>query len=92
MTTFNYLFIISILSCLELIDKYNSKTYNLIRKFYCHIFSTLSTGIIVVFNLFKFLKGYIYNIKTVESGDNIKIGDFVTVTKSSLLIFAKTYK
>ena len=28
----------------------------------------------------------------VESGDNIKIGDFVTVTKSSLLIFAKTYK
>ena len=69
--TYYYLFIINILSCLKLIDKYNSKTDNLKCKFYYHIFSTLSTGFIVVFNLFKFLKGYIYNIKTVENVDSV---------------------
>ena len=75
--TFNYSFIINILSCSELIDKYNSQTYNLKRKFYCHIFSTLSTGVIVVINLFKFLKGYIYNIRMVENVDSKKISDLV---------------
>ena len=54
--TYNYLFIINILDCLKLIDNYTPKTNNLKCKFSAFYFSTLSTGFIVVFSFFKFLK------------------------------------
>ena len=45
-------------------------TDNLKSKFKHYYFSTLSTGFIVVFSFFKFLKKEIYNKSSVEIVDN----------------------
>ena len=65
--TYDYLLIINILSCLNFIDKYKSKTDNLKCKFSAFYFSTLSTEFIVVFSFFKLLKRILYNIRSVEN-------------------------